>query len=1027
MDLHKGILFDKRYLLVKPLGEGASSQVWLASDTLAANLRVAVKILSTKAGIDTFGLQNFQHEFTNVFNLQHQNLLTPTNYSLSGDTPYLILPYCENGSVESMAGRCEEDDILHILHDVAAALEHLHSHNIIHQDIKPANILVDDDCNYLVTDFGISTDKVSEHSKGYGGTRAYMGPERFERDTTPVFMNDIWALGASACELMNGEPPFGEEGGLAQSIDRSLPALDKSFSPELRKLILQCLDPDPWNRPSAQQIKELTALRLKTGNWKERNPKRIYMFAAAAVAGVLMLTGLLLWNYNRTKIYYYKDYCEVYGVPEGICRLTSSEQRHRAQSYRMEFSKGKLRRMTLVNAEGNAVPHNDTETMHDRHTDVSYYYTDDGKIDYKIISDQAGKVLYKMDYDESLSTVTFKRNDRYGTEMYLKASTTSLLNQDENDDAKSHISRYLLSWDKDGRLIQVLYAGLMNVPAFDTDNIHGIRYSYDSKGRKTEEQFLGIDGEPTGNSIGLSIKRFSYDDDDNWVEVRYLNQEGLASHDGNNSPLVEIEYDEYGNRTAEYYYTLDHKPSLRTDLGIFGFKYTVDDKGHTTTQTCVGKDHQPYYCNHGFVSLRNTYDEQGFENSKSYYDMKNRRTNNIDNGIQYSMIRYVNNRKGLYTSLSFFNVDNQPLEVNNKYHEERVEYDSLGNPTVISYYTPDGKRALREGLYHRIIQQFDQMGRVVKMEYYGLSDSLTSFDNGVCIVRWNYGQTGELEKILFTDEHDKPHACKAGHASKRYEYDPNNGNLKTEEYLDRNDRLAQMSDGVPRVEYDYDRTTNKVNKVREYNMNGGLVGVTLYEYDKRGNMTKKSELSASGALKPGTVVLNAEYDNNNKISRVWYSNLKKEKVPAPGTSTYSLTRKYDDIGNLTEEAYLGAGGGLVAQTDNMGLSYARKLSKYNDYGNIKEEKYYDSSNRHFRTDTYAYNDRNRVVEHVILNGKDKEDDSFIGFSRQTIIYDKEGLVMQRMDFFDSHNQKLGYRVYDETTREWGDFIVTSNK
>ena len=1027
MELNKGILFDKRYLLVKPLGEGASSQVWLANDTLAANLRVAVKILSTKAGIDTLGLQNFQHEFTNVFNLQHQNLLTPTNYSLSGDTPYLILPYCENGSVETMAGRCSEGDILHILHDVAAALEHLHAHNIIHQDIKPANILVDDDCNYLVTDFGISTDKMSSHTKGYGGTRAYMGPERFERDSTPIFMNDIWALGASVCELINGEPPFGEEGGVAQSIDLSFPVLDKSFSPELRKLILQCLDPEPWRRPSARQIKELTALRLKTGSWKERNPKNVYMYVAVAAAVFFLLSGLLLWNYHRTKIYYYKDYCEVYGVPDGISQLTGSEQQHRMHSYRMEYSKGKLRRMTLVNSEGNPVPHNDTETMHDRYTDVRYYYTDDGKIDYKIISDQSGNVLYKMDYDESLSTVTFKQNDQYGTEMYLKANTTALLNQNENDDAKSHISRYLLSWDKEGRLSQVLYAGLMNVPAFDSNNIHGIRYSYDSKGRKTEEQFLGIDGEPTSNGIGLSIKRFAYDEYDNWIEVRYLNQEGKASHDGNNSPLVEIEYDKYGNRTAEYYYTLDHKPSLRTDFGVFGFKYTIDESGHMTSQTCVGKDHQPYYCNQGFVSLTFTYDEHGFVNSQSYYDIKKRRTNNIDNGIQYSRIKSVNNQYGLHTSLTFFDVYDKPLEVNNKYHEERVEYDSLGNVVAYSYYTSDGKRALRDGLYHKIINEYDQGNRLVKAEYYGVSDSLTSVDNGVCVIRWCYGLTGELEKVSFFDEHNKPHCCKDGNASKRYEYDSSNGNLKTIEFLNQNDQLARMSDGIARQEFDYDKVTNKVNRRRDYDMSGNLVEITLFEYDRRGNVTKMSELSASGALKSGTVVVNAEYDKNNKIEKIWYSNLKKAPVPAPGTSTYSIKRKYDDVGNLTEESYLGVGGGLVPQTDDTGLSYARKASKYNDYGNETEVKYYDSSNRLFRSDTYAYNDRNRAVEHVIFDGKGREDDSFAGFSRQTIIYDKEGLIIQRMEFFDSSKRRLGYRIYDEGTKEWGDFVASSKE
>lgn len=1019
-------MFDNRYLLVSPLGEGASSQVWLATDTLAANLRVAVKILSTKTGIDTFGLQNFQHEFTNVFNLQHQNLLTPTNYSLSGDTPYLILPYCENGSVETMSGRCGEEDIIHVMHDVAAALEHLHSHNIIHQDIKPANILVDDDCNFLVTDFGISTDKVSDHTRGYGGTRAYMGPERFEKDATPIYMNDIWALGASVCELINGEPPFGEEGGLAQSVGHAMPDVGGKFSPELRKLILRCLDPNPWNRPSARQIKEQTALRMKTGRWTERNPRRVYMYAGAAAVALLLLSGLLVWNYNRTKVYYYKDYCEVYGVPEGIGRLTGSDQRHRTESYRMEYSKGKLRRMTLVNAEGYAIPHSDTETMHDRHTDVRYYYTDGGKIDYKIISDQAGKVLYKMDYDESLSTVTFKQSDKYGTEMYLKANTTALQHQDDDDDSKSRISRYLLTWDDQGHLAQVLYAGLMNVPAFDADNIHGIRYSYDGKGRRVEEQFLGIDGQPAENSIGLGIKRFTFDEDDNWNGVRYLSIEGKASHDGNNTCVVEIGHDEYGNRIHEYYYTLDHKPALRTDMGVYGFKYTIDDSGHRTGQICLGKDHRPYYCNYGFASTKTAYDEWGFVSSVSYYDLKDRRTNNYDNGIQYALVKKVNNSQGLCTSTSFFDVDDKPIEVNNRYHEERVDYDSLGNPVAFTYFDKDGKRALRDGLYHKITQEFDQMSRLVRQEYWDVSDSLASVENGICALSWTYGLTGALESVSFTDAEGKPRCSSDGNASKRYEYDDNTGNLKTLEYLDQNGRLAKMSDGISRQEYDYDAATNKMSRQRDYGMTGNLLGTTLYGYDKRGNLVKMYEQTASGALKPGTVVINAEYDSRGKITKVWYTTLKNARTPSPGTSTYTQTRKYNDMGNLTELAFLGAGEGLVMQTDDTGLSYARKTSEYDAYGNETEVRYYNASNVLFRSDRYGYNDRNRVMGHTILNGKGKEDDSFTGFSRQVVVYDKDGLMVQRMDFFSADKRKLGYKIYDEATQEWGDFVVASN-
>ena len=77
MYLEPDTLFDHRQV--------ASAQVWLADDTLTGNLRVAIKIFSLSSDMDTYGAQDFQKEFARVYNINHQNLLTPTNYSVSNN------------------------------------------------------------------------------------------------------------------------------------------------------------------------------------------------------------------------------------------------------------------------------------------------------------------------------------------------------------------------------------------------------------------------------------------------------------------------------------------------------------------------------------------------------------------------------------------------------------------------------------------------------------------------------------------------------------------------------------------------------------------------------------------------------------------------------------------------------------------------------------------------------------------------------------------------------------------------------
>jgi serine/threonine protein kinase len=130
---------------------------------------------------------------------------------------------------------------------------------IIHQDIKPDNILVDDNNRFLITDFGISKKirstmrKQSKRAVGAGAT-AYMGPERFESDPSPVKASDIWSLGVSIHELATGVLPFSGLGGGMQRNGAEMPSLDNKWSKELNMVMQSCLAKETWDRPTAEQL-----------------------------------------------------------------------------------------------------------------------------------------------------------------------------------------------------------------------------------------------------------------------------------------------------------------------------------------------------------------------------------------------------------------------------------------------------------------------------------------------------------------------------------------------------------------------------------------------------------------------------------------------------------------------------------------------------------------------------------------------------------------------------------------------------
>ena len=258
-----------RYELVRLLGRGGFSEVWLANDDWT-HIQVAIKVYAPGTGLDEAGIALFTQEFSMVFDMNHTNLLKPTYFDSWERQPYLIMPLCQNGSAfKYVAGkeRITEEQCWNMLHDVAAGLAYLHGKNppLIHQDIKPDNILISDEGLYMITDFGISARVRSTIRNGMqaeeqsGGTLAYMGPERFSSRPRPIMASDIWSLGAMMYEIICGNPPFGNNGGLMQKKGAEIPVIEEEgFSQELKDIIYSCLNAEPANRPWASTIEEMT-------------------------------------------------------------------------------------------------------------------------------------------------------------------------------------------------------------------------------------------------------------------------------------------------------------------------------------------------------------------------------------------------------------------------------------------------------------------------------------------------------------------------------------------------------------------------------------------------------------------------------------------------------------------------------------------------------------------------------------------------------------------------------------------------
>lgn len=276
MKLESGKLISGRYRLIRQIGVGGFSVVWLVADELMDGHEFALKVYAPDRGLDDSGLRQFQREYLMTVKLNHPNLLKATHYDIFEGSPYLVMTFCEKGSVSGLLedkGNFDEEEIASLLLHVARGLSYLHEQGLIHQDIKPDNILIEDKERFLLTDFGISSKMRSTLRKntdsGNPLTIAYSPPERFRGTQYSGVEGDIFSLGVMIFELATGYLPWNGLGGRVLSPEMEPPELPLGYSKRLEKLMQWCIAYHPKDRPSSKELLSIVEHFKKSGCWPE--------------------------------------------------------------------------------------------------------------------------------------------------------------------------------------------------------------------------------------------------------------------------------------------------------------------------------------------------------------------------------------------------------------------------------------------------------------------------------------------------------------------------------------------------------------------------------------------------------------------------------------------------------------------------------------------------------------------------------------------------------------------------------------
>jgi len=276
------------------LGKGAYGEVWVALDSNSGR-KVAIKYYTRRGGTDWAALAREVEKLRYLFNDRYVVQLIKVGWE--AEPPYYVMEYLENGSLEDLLrqGPLPVHDAVPLFRDIAKGLVHAHDKGILHCDLKPANVLLDQDRHPRLADFGQS--RLTNELSPALGTLFYMAPEQADLKSAPDARWDVYSLGAVMYRMLTGHPPYRDDAGaqtvlgtgtLEEQLQAYRTLLENSPPPGLHRrapgvdsglaaIVTKCLAPNPRHRyPNPQAV--LTDLDA----WSLRRVRR----------PLLLLTGI---------------------------------------------------------------------------------------------------------------------------------------------------------------------------------------------------------------------------------------------------------------------------------------------------------------------------------------------------------------------------------------------------------------------------------------------------------------------------------------------------------------------------------------------------------------------------------------------------------------------------------------------------------------------------------------------------------------------------------------------------------------
>ena len=274
-----GRSFDE-YRIERPLGAGGMAKVYRALDVKLKRY-VALKVIAPDLRNKEQYAERFEREAQSIARLEHANIVRIYRFGEADEMFYMAMQYVEGADLgtlirgyKALGEVMPTGDVQRVLQDIGGALDYAHSRDVIHRDVKPSNVMVDNTGQALLADFGLALLADLGTRGEVLGSPHYVAPEQAISSSDALPQSDLYSLGISLFEMLTGDVPFtGDQvvDVIAQHINQSVPPpsrLNGAIPPSVDEVVLRATAKDPYER--FQTGSEMAAaFRDAVDHWQE--------------------------------------------------------------------------------------------------------------------------------------------------------------------------------------------------------------------------------------------------------------------------------------------------------------------------------------------------------------------------------------------------------------------------------------------------------------------------------------------------------------------------------------------------------------------------------------------------------------------------------------------------------------------------------------------------------------------------------------------------------------------------------------